>query len=100
MRRVAAEKTRATQERTMKLKVYEQLLAMNEGFDQVRRSLHALASCPAVDPGEMRRFEQLAAEVRAATNSFLLEALGTLETDHAGRLFVRRRSRERKEERA
>jgi hypothetical protein len=48
----------------------------------------------------MRRFEQLAAEVRAATNSFLLEALGTLETDHAGRLFVRRRSRERKEERA
>jgi len=83
----------------MKLKVYEQLLAMNQGFDKVRRSLHALASCPAVDPGEMRRFQQLAAEARAATNSYLLEALGTLETDHAGHLFVRRRRRERNDER-
>jgi hypothetical protein len=84
----------------MKLKVYEQLLAMNQGFDQVRRTLHALASCPDVDRGEIRRFQQLAAEARAATNSFLLEALATRETDHAGRLFVRRRRRERKEERA
>ncbi len=61
----------------MKLKVYEQLLAMNQGFDKVRRSLHALASCPAVDPGEMRRFQQLAAEARAATNSYLLARSST-----------------------
>src|SRR5260370_42402070 len=94
------EKTLGTRSRRMKLKVYEQLLAMNQGFDQVRRSLHALARFPSVDPAELRRFEQLAAEARAATNSFLLEALGTLETDHAGRLFVRRRTRERKEEQA
>ena len=53
----------------MKLKVYEQLLAMNQGFDQVRRTLHALASCPDVDRGEIHRFQQLAAEARAATNS-------------------------------
>ena len=82
----------------MKLRVFEQVLAMNQGFDQVRRSLHALAKYPALQPAEIRRFERLAAEARAATNSFLLETLGALETDQAGRLFVRRRTRERKDE--
>ena len=79
-------------------KTYKHLLAMNQGFDQVRRSLQALAHCAPLKPSEIRRFEELAAETCAATNSYLLQALGAVETDRAGSLFVRRKARERKEE--
>ena len=82
----------------MKVKTYRYLCAMNEGFDQVQRSLKALAQHSPLERSEIRRFEQLAAEACAASNSYLLEALGAEETDQAGRLFVRRKTRERKEE--
>ena len=82
----------------MKLKTYRHLCAMNEGFDQVQRSLKSLAKHSPLERSEIRRFEQLAAEACAAANSFLLEALGAEETDLAGRLFVRRKARERQEE--
>ena len=53
----------------MKRKVYEHVLGVNQGFDQVLQSLKALAKCRGLQPGEIRRFAQLARETRAATNS-------------------------------
>ena len=84
----------------MKWKVYEHVLEMNRGFEQVRTSLQALAKYPGLQRGEIRRFEQLARETRAATNSFVLESLAKRETADAGRLFAQRRVREQKDEQA
>jgi hypothetical protein len=84
----------------MRRKVYEHVLEMNQGFDRVLRSLKALAKHPGLHRNEIRRFEQLARESRAATNSYLLESLGRLETAEAGHLFVQRRVREQKDEQA
>ena len=53
----------------MTLKVYEHVLTMNQGFDQVLQSLKALAKCRGLQPGEIHRFSQLALETRATTNS-------------------------------
>jgi hypothetical protein len=50
-------------------RVYEELWRMNEGFEQVRQSLKALARHPALQRSEVRRFLELAAEACAATNS-------------------------------
>ena len=83
-----------------KVKVYEHVLEMNRGFEQVRTSLQALAKYPGLQRGEIRRFEQLARENCAATNSFVLESLARRETAAAGRLFVQRKAREQKEEQA
>ena len=84
----------------MKRKVYEHVLEMNQGFDLVLRSLKALAKHRGLQPEEIRRFAQMARESRAATNSYLLESLARQETADAGRLFVQRKARERKEEQA
>ena len=81
-----------------KVKVYEHVLEMNRGFEHVRTSLKALAKYPGLHCGEIRRFEQLARENCAATNSYLLESLGRLETADAGHLFAQRRFREQKDE--
>jgi len=78
---------------------YEHLWRMNRGYQEVLESLRVLRKHPAVDSQELRRFEELAAEACAATNSFLLEALGTMETEAAGHWFRKRLARERKEER-
>ena len=79
-------------------KFYQQLSEMNDGYELVRKNLKALAKHAALDPREVRRFMDLAAESCAATNSYLLEALGDHETKTAGRLFVRRKARERKDD--
>ncbi len=84
----------------MKEKVYEHVLGMNQGYEQVLRSLKALAKYPGLQADEIRRFAQMAREARAATNSFVLESLGRIETAEAGRLFAQRRVREQKEEQA
>jgi len=83
----------------MKRSIYEHLWRMNQGFHQVLGSLRVLRKHAAFDDHAIRRFEELAAEARAVTNSYLLEALGTVETDAAGRWFRKRLARERKEER-
>ena len=80
--------------------VYEHVWEMNQGFEQVLRSLNALAKYPGLQADEIRRFAQMAREARAATNSFVLESLGRIETTEAGRLFAQRRVREQKEEQA
>ena len=83
----------------MKRASYENLWRMNQGYDEVLKSLRVLRKHPAVDSQEVRRFEELAAEARAATNSYLLDMLGTMETEAAGHWFRKRLARERKEER-
>lgn len=82
----------------MKLKAYEHLLAIKQGFDQVRRNLKALAKYPALRPDEIAQFARLAEETRAATNSHVLDVLAAVETAQAGRLSGQRKARERKEE--
>ena len=58
-------------------KPYEHLFLMNQGFDQVARSLKALAKYPALRTDEIAQFAELAEESRAATNSHLLDVLAT-----------------------
>ena len=82
----------------MKLKAYEHLLLVNQGYDQVARSLKALAKYPALRPDEIAQFAQLAEEARAASNSHLLDVLATVEIARAGRLSGQRKARERKED--
>ncbi|HLJ48110.1 MAG TPA: hypothetical protein VKU01_18980 [Bryobacteraceae bacterium] len=65
------------------------------GCDLVVRSLKALAKSPALKPDEIRRFEQLARETCAATNSHLPDVLSAAEVAQAGRLERRRRKRAR-----
>ena len=82
----------------MKLSAYEHLFLVNQGYDQVQRSLKALAKYPALRPDEIAQFAQLAEETRAATNSHLLDVLATVEIARAGRLSGQRKARERKED--
>ena len=83
----------------MSPKAYEYLLEMNRGYDRVVRSLKALAKYPALKPDEIRRFEKLAAETCAATNTHLLDVLSAVEGKQAGRLYRQRRRREQKDQR-
>jgi hypothetical protein len=77
---------------------YERLGRINQGFDAVLWNLHLLRKHRWLNADQVRRFEELTGEARAATNSYLLEAIGTQQTDEAGRLFRNRRARERKED--
>ena len=78
-------------------KAYEHLSLMNQGFDQVARSLKSLAKYPALRPDEIAQFAQLAEEARSATNSHLLDLMA-IEIARAGRLSGNRNERERKQE--
>ena len=82
----------------LKRHIYGQLFRLNEGFQEVLDSLQELRKQPSLEDQEIRRLEALTAEARAITNSYLLEALGTIETIEAGKLFRKRLARERKEE--
>jgi hypothetical protein len=42
----------------MKLKAYEHVFLVNQGYDQVARSLKALARYPALRPDEIAQFAQ------------------------------------------
>jgi hypothetical protein len=82
----------------MDLSIYEQLLAVNAGFEQVRRALAALAQRRGFERGEIARFGGMADEARAAIASYLTGVIEAAETEEAGRLFSRRLARERKDE--
>jgi hypothetical protein len=82
----------------MDLPVYEQLLAVNAGFEQVRRALAALGQREGFERGEIARFGAMAEEARAAIASYLTNVIEMAETEKAGRLFNRRRILERKDE--
>lgn len=83
--------------RSMK-KTYEHLFLVNQGFDQVARSLKELAKFPVLRPDEIAQFAQLAEETRSATNSHLLDLMAAIEITRAGRLSSQRAARDRKQE--
>ena len=82
----------------MKLSVYQHLLNLNAGFDQVVRSLAALRKHDIFLAKELDHYAALAKEARAATTSYLLNAMESAETVEAGRQFGKRREREEREE--
>ena len=82
----------------MDLPVYEHLLAVNAGFEQVRRALAALGQREGFKRGEIVRFGAMAEEARAAIASYPTNVIEMAETEKAGRLFNRRRVLERKDE--
>lgn len=86
------------EERRVKLDVYEHLLCINAGFDQAIRSLTALRRHGAFRRSTLERFTALSKETRAATNSYLVGAIETAETDEAGRRFRHRRLQEKSDE--
>ena len=53
----------------MKLTAYENLFLVNQGYDQVARSLKALAQHSPLERSEIRRFKQMTAEACAGTGS-------------------------------
>jgi hypothetical protein len=81
-----------------RLRMYEQLLAVNAGFEQVRRALKKLGNLGWFDRAELAHLSALSEEARAASNSCLASVIETLETEHAGELYRRRLDRERKQE--
>jgi hypothetical protein len=82
----------------MELKVYEHLLVVNAGFDQVLRGLAGLRNHRSFHGTELDRFKALSKEARAATNSYVAGVLEQNETDEAGRRFGRRWERQQREE--
>ena len=82
----------------MKLNIYQHLLQINAGYSQVIRSLAALRTYSAFDRGELARFSALSKETRATTNSYLLSAMETAETEEAGQRFCKRLAQERSDE--
>jgi hypothetical protein len=79
--------------------VYEAVLAVNAGFDQVREALGTFRKCAGFARSEIDRLEEMAAEARAATLSCITNVIETIETDEAGRLQARRLRRERRSDR-
>jgi hypothetical protein len=82
----------------MDLKVYQHLLDINAGFDQIVRSLVALRKHDSFWRKELDRFTALSKETRAATNSYLAGVLEDVETGEAGRRFSKRWERQQREE--
>jgi hypothetical protein len=82
----------------LKLDIYQHLLSLNAGYDQVLRSLAALRKYGLFQAGELDRFSAISKENRAATNSYLVGAIETAETDDAGRRFRKRLAQQRSDE--
>ncbi len=82
----------------VKLPIYQHLLNLNAGFEQVVRALAALRKHDAFLARELDHYAALAKEARAATNSYILNAMESAETGQAVRRFGKRRERERREE--
>jgi hypothetical protein len=78
--------------------MYEQLVALNAGFEEVRRALRKLRSLGSFDSAERAHLSALSEEARAASNSYLASVIETLETEHAGKFYRHRLDRERKQE--
>jgi hypothetical protein len=72
-----------------KLNIYQHLLKINAGYDQVIRSLAALRKHDVFHRSELARFSALSNETRGATNSYLLGTMETAECLLARRLSER-----------
>jgi hypothetical protein len=77
--------------------VYEQVIAIETGFEQALRVLRGLRRSTGFEPSEVERLRVLTAEARAATLSYLTSVVETVETDDAARLQSRRLKHERRE---
>jgi len=82
----------------LKLNIYQNLLKINAGYQQVIGGLAALRKYSVFHRNELARFSALSKEIKAATNSYLLSAMETAETDKAGRRFSKRFAQERSDE--
>ena len=82
----------------LKLNIYQNFLKINAGFDQVIDGLAALRKHGAFHRGELDRFSALSKETKSATNSYLLGAMETAETNEAGQRFHKRLAQERSDE--
>ena len=82
----------------LKLNIYQNLLKINAGFDQVIDGLAALRKHGVFHRGELARFSALSKETKSATNSYLLGAMETAETNEAGQRFHKRLAQERSDE--
>jgi len=71
----------------LKLDIYQNLLGINAGYDQVICGLAALRKHGAFPRGELARFSAVSKETRAATNSYLLGVMETSETQEAEQRF-------------
>jgi hypothetical protein len=78
--------------------VYEQLAAVEAGFEQAARALRVFRKSGGFERSEIERLSEMTAESRAATLSYLTNIIETLETAEAGRLQGRRLKRERVED--
>jgi len=99
LRRIAA-MPRSTGPRGVPLAIYQHLLEINAGFEQVRVALAALDQSAMFNRAELERFSALSAEARAAIASYLAGVIESEETAEAGRLFRLRRRSERAEDAA
>jgi hypothetical protein len=86
--------------REVPVSTYGQWYRINAGFQEVLRGLRALRREPGFSAAQLRGFEQLSREARAATNSYVAEVVEARETEEAGRLFRRRQARQRREDQA
>ena len=82
----------------LKLNIYQNLLKINAGFNEVIGGLAALRKHDAFHRGELDRFSALSKETKSATNSYLLGAMETAETNEAGQRFHKRLAKERSDE--
>jgi hypothetical protein len=82
----------------LKLNIYQNLLKINAGFDQVIGGLAALRKYRTFHRRELARFSALSKENRAATNSYLASVIETGETQEAGGRFRKRKAQERVDE--
>jgi len=82
----------------LKLNIYQNLLKINAGFNEVIGGLAALRKHAAFHRGELDRFSALSKETKSATNSYLLGAMETAETNEAGQRFHKRLAQERSDE--
>src|SRR5205807_5438149 len=82
----------------LKLNIYQNLLKINAGFNEVIGGLAALRKHAAFHRGELDRFSALSKETKSATNSYLLGAMETAETNDAGQRLHKRLAKERSDE--
>jgi hypothetical protein len=78
--------------------VYEQVMAVQTGFEQALAGLTEFRKCRGFEKSEIDCFRNLAAEARAATLSYLTNVIEAAESDEAALWQSRRLKRERRGE--
>jgi hypothetical protein len=77
--------------------VYEQLAAVEAGFEQAASALRLFRKSAGFERSEIERLGEMTEETRAVTLSYLTNIIEGVETKEAGRIQRRRLQRERVE---